>query len=133
MLSVRVSAKWFSLIAFLLIPLTALWAANISPEIEYKTYAVTASSATSEEIKFQARGGQVHIPAASSITSLTWYTAEKSGGTYMPAYTEDGTTAVTQTSLQASRSYPIPSSLFGASWIKAVGNAAGSVHIAQKG
>lgn len=105
----------------------------ISPEVGYKSYSLTTSEGTSPAIKFQSRGGQIQIPSGSSITSLTWYTSEKSDGTFLPAYIEDGSEAVAQSGLLAGRSYPIPAALFGAPWIKAVANAAGAVIICDKG
>ena len=97
--------------------------------------AVTLNTATSttEEIRLGSySGGFVYLPTteAASVTSLTWYVAEKPGGTYHPAYDEDGV-AVTQT-VAHTRAYAIPSSLFGAAAIKAVSNAAGTVSVSLK-
>lgn len=74
--------------------------------------------------------GSVFVPSGSSLTTLTWYAAEKCGGTYHAAYDSAGS-AVTQT-VAADRAYPIPAALFGASAIKAIGNAAGTVIVSLK-
>lgn len=95
--------------------------------------AVTTSVATCTEIPFGSYGGGiVFIPttAGASVTSLTWYVAEKMGGTYLAAYDEDGV-AVTQT-VAHTKAYAIPSALFGARALKAVANAAGTIIISVK-
>ncbi len=73
--------------------------------------------------------GMVHVPSGSSITTLTWHVSTKERGTYLPAYNSAG--AVTQT-VAAGRSYPIPSDLQGAAWLKMTGNASGSVGVTLK-
>ncbi len=93
--------------------------------------ALTTSAATTPEISISIFGsGQIHIPTGSSITSLTYYTAPNSGGTYLPAQDASGS-AVTQT-VAATKSYPIPAILFGAAQIRIVANAAGTVSLSLK-
>lgn len=93
---------------------------------------VATAVASSEEILFKEfSGGCVYVPAGSSITTLTWYTASESGGTYLPASDEDGV-AVTQT-VAHTNAYAIPSALFGCACLKIKGNAAGTVDIVLKG
>lgn len=86
---------------------------------------------TTEEIQYESYGGgTVHVPAGSSVTTLTWWSAPKPGDTYEPAYDKDGA-AVTQT-VAADQAHPIPLALFGAGAIKAVSNAAGDVQVSRK-
>lgn len=93
--------------------------------------AVTNSAATTGEIPFaEAAGGVYRIPAGSSITSLTWYASEAIGGTFAAAYDEDGV-AVTQT-VSHTKTYAIPSALFGAASLKAVGDASGTIYVHLK-
>jgi hypothetical protein len=93
---------------------------------------VATAVASSEEIRLSSyAGGMIFVPAGSSITTLTWYAAEKPDGTYLVAYDEDNI-AVTQT-VQAGRCYPIPSALFGCRAIKAVDAAGGYLLVSLKG
>jgi hypothetical protein len=75
--------------------------------------------------------GMVYVPAGSSLTTLTWYAAEKAGGTYTAAYDELGN-AVVQT-VAAAKCYQVPVALAGAAALKIVGNAAGTVDVVLKG
>jgi hypothetical protein len=101
--------------------------ANTIPNV-----ALTNSATTTEEIRLgNYSGGFVFIPAGSSVTTLTWWVAEKAGGTYFAAYDEDNA-AITQT-VAASRATAIPAALFGAIAIKAVSNAAGTMAVSLKG
>jgi len=98
----------------------------------HESVTVATAAASSDEIKFGwAAFGQVYIPAGSSITSLTWYSAPTYGGTYTAAYDEDGV-AVTQT-VAAGKCYAVPSALAGCTGLKAVGDAAGEFDISLKG
>lgn len=91
--------------------------------------------ASSEEIVYGGyAGGMIFIPAigGASITALTWYAAEKPGGTYLPAYDSFGT-AVTQT-VSHTKAYPIPDALFGCRAIKALATGgAGEIAVSLKG
>lgn len=69
------------------------------------------------------RYGYVYMPGATSVSTITWYSADSAGGTY--AVCHDGSADITST-VAASRSVPIPSNLVGATFLKAVGNAAGT-------
>lgn len=94
---------------------------------------VDTTAAASEEIRIGCySGGYVIIPTTlgASVTSLTWYVAEKAGGTYVAAYDEDGT-AITQT-VSHTKAYAIPSALFGAVAVKIVTNAAGTLAVTLK-
>ena len=96
--------------------------------------AVTASLATTGQIPYHdMSGGRVHIPAGSSITSLTWYDATDLGGTFLAAYDSAATPAAITQTVSAEKSYPIPVDLFGARVLKVVGNAEGTVTISLKG
>lgn len=93
---------------------------------------VDTTAAACEEIIFGSYAGAIlFIPTGSSVTSLTWYVAEKPGGTYLAANDEDGV-AVTQT-VAAAKAYALPSALYGARALKAVSDAAGSFAISMKG
>lgn len=103
-----------------------------SPEVSALTVGLDTTVNASAEIKFQARGATVLIPTGSGITSLTYYAAEKPGGTYLPLYASDASTEVTQT-VQGGRAYDMPAAVFGAYPIKIVANAAGNVYLTMKG
>jgi hypothetical protein len=75
-------------------------------------------------------GGSVDVPAASSLTTLTWYKCSTRSGTYLPAY--DGLGNAVTSAVGASESVPIPNTLFGAQYLKIVGNAAGTVTVSLK-
>ena len=93
---------------------------------------VDTTVAACEEILFGPYAGAiVFVPTGSSITTLTWYVAEKAGGTYLAAYDEDGV-AVTQT-VAAAKAYALPAALYAARALKAVGDAAGTIAISVKG
>jgi hypothetical protein len=93
---------------------------RFSTTIVTVTSGVTA--AASDEILFGSyAGGIVFLPAGVGVTTITWYVAEKPGGTYLLAYDEDGT-AVTQT-VSHTKAYAIPAALYGARAIKAVASA----------
>ncbi len=92
---------------------------------------VGAAVADSDEIPYgNFAGGRFHVPAGSSITTITWYDAPVLGGTYLSSYTEAGV-AITQT-VAAGKSYEIPLSLASARALKAVGNAAGTIDVCLK-
>lgn len=94
------------------------------------TLSITTSLATTPEIPFSDQiVGQLYIPAGSSITSLTWYAAPNYDATYLVAY--DAGTNGAQT-VAAGRSYKIPVELAGARYLKAVGDAAGTIYVSLK-
>jgi hypothetical protein len=73
------------------------------------------------EIDFtKAAGASVEIPTGSLLTALTWWHCKESGGTYLPCYDADGTTATAQT-VQAPGSFPLPSTLYEKRFLKAIG------------
>lgn len=93
---------------------------------------VAVAVASSTEIPFQSySGGIVYVPVGSSLTTITWYVASKPGGTYTEANDEDGQPVV-QT-VAAGKAYAIPSALFAAAGLKAVGDAAETVAMSLKG
>lgn len=79
--------------------------------------------------------GRILIPSGSSITSLTFHESQTEDGTFVACYDDTATTpvAIALTGCAASRSYPIPAKLYGARWLKMVGNADGVVDIVLKG
>ena len=103
------------------------------------TVPVEADIATASVVDFrEAKGGMIHVPALSAITTLTFYVSDKPDGTFLAAYTEQNV-AVALT-VAASRAYPIPlslnqvlSALEGAGAFKMIGNAAGTVNVCLKG
>lgn len=103
------------------------------------TVPAVADIATASEVDFrEAKCGMIHVPAGSSITTLTFYVSDKIGGTYLPAYTEQN--AAVALTVAASRAYPIPlslnqvlSALEGAGAFKMIGNVAGTVNVSLKG
>lgn len=108
---------------------------NDAPSSE-NSVAVTTSLATTGEINYQTvAGGQIYIPAGSSITSLTFYVSNKPGGTYYNAYDSSSMSSPVAIVLTvaAGYAYPLPSDLFGAGSIKMVGDAAGTVYFSRKG
>lgn len=95
------------------------------------SYTLNTAIGTTPEINYELMaGGEIRIPAASSITSLTWWSAAEAGGTYLPRMDSSGT-AVTQT-VAAEKAYPIPDALFGCKCLKCVVNASGAVEIVGK-
>lgn len=96
------------------------------------TVTVDSTLADAEEICYTDQaGGRFHVPTGSSITSITWYDATTSGGTFRASYDEYGS-AVTQT-VSAAKSYAIPAALAGAAFLKAVGDADGTIDVTLKG
>lgn len=105
--------------------------AMVRQNLNMTSVTVDTVLADSDEIPFEkSAGGQLYVPTGSSLTTLTWHTAENDGGTFLPAYDADGV-AVTQT-VTAAGSYPFPTALFGCAALKITGNADGTVHVNLK-
>ncbi len=105
---------------------------RIGRESVSATLALTTSDTTTPELLYgHAAGGTIFIPAASSITTLTYYAAKDPGGTYLPLQTSAGV-AVTQT-VAAGRAYDMPAACYGCRGLKIKANAAGTVQISLKG
>lgn len=68
----------------------------------------------------------IAIPSGSSITSLTYYVAPKSDGTYVQLYNSGGAVSTT---VAADRAYQLPSELEGIGFLKIVPNADGNVDL----
>ena len=97
------------------------------------TYSSGVTAAASDEIPFGPyAGGILFIPAGEGVTTITWYAAEKPGGTYLPLSDEDGT-AVTQTVVHTN-AYAIPAAAYGARALKAVASAgtASTIYLTMK-
>ena len=77
-----------------------------------------------------ADGGRYSVPSGSALTMITWHASSAADGTYVAAYDDNGS-PVTQT-VAASRSYPIPTTLNAAAFLKAVGNADGTITLTRK-
>ena len=94
--------------------------------------AITASAATTAEIGYEGwASGMVYVPSGSSLTSLTWYVAPVSGGTYVAA--QDGAGNAKTSTVSAGKAVPIPADLLGAGALKAVGNTTGTIDVSLKG
>ncbi len=95
------------------------------------TYALTASAGTTPEIDISHHAwGCIFIPTGSGITSLTYHSAPRYGGTYLAAY-DAALAAITQT-VSAAKAYPVPAALFGAGAIRIVANTTGNVIVSLK-
>jgi len=70
------------------------------------------------------RKGFVYVPNGSSLTTLTWHSSDSEDGDYEACH--DGSNPITST-VAADRAVPLPTTLEGAAYLKAVGNAAGTV------
>lgn len=90
----------------------------------------TAESTTPSIPIEQYASGEIFIPTGSSITTLTWWAAPTSSGTFIAAQDASGS-AVTQT-VSGGKAYPMPAVLFGAGAVKAVTNAAGDAIVNLK-
>lgn len=82
-------------------------------------------------------GGSVYVRNGATVESLTYWAAEKEGGTYEPLYDRNGT-AVTQIitggGAMADAVFPLPNEIFGAAFIKIVATVAdATVDITLKG
>lgn len=78
--------------------------------------------ADAEEIQTgEYAGGVLYVPAGSSLTSVTFYVADSKGGTYLPLYDQAG--LAVSMGVSASRAYEIPTAVFGAAFIKIIGDA----------
>ena len=99
-----------------------------------QTVSVATAVANSDPIPYEdSEFGTIHVPDGSSLTTLTFHTAEKTGGTYEPAYDDAATPAAVAITVAANQSHPIPSVLRGAGAHKITGNAAGTVILSLKG
>ena len=94
--------------------------------------AVDTTAAACDAIPFSNfAGGMVYVPATAgaSITGLTWY-ASHDGITYLAVY--DGAGVAVTTTIAHSKCCLIPAACFGAAFLKAVGNAAGTIILSLK-
>lgn len=100
------------------------------------SYAVDTSGnlSTIKEIPFKdVSAAMIVMPGSTSITTLTFYTAVDSGGTFVTAYDDAASPQAITLTVSASKSYPFPAKLFAAGAIKIVGDAAGTIDISLKG
>ena len=87
-------------------------------------------------------GGKIYIPVASSITTLTFYSAAAQAGrptpdnlgSGAPVFTQcyDKTNTALSLTVAAGRNYPLPDELFGDGVVEIVANAAGNVDVSLK-
>lgn len=79
-----------------------------------------------------AASGEIFIPTDSPITTLTYYVAPHSGGTYIAAYDSASSPAAVTQTVSAAKAYPIPAAVFGSGNMKITTNADGTVAISLK-
>lgn len=97
---------------------------------ELPTIAVDTTAAACDPIPFaDYAGGQVYVPAGSSLTSLTWY-GSGDNATFYPV--QDGLGNAVTSTVAASMCCLIPAACFACLFLKAVGNAAGTIAISLK-
>ena len=77
--------------------------------------------------------GTVIVPSTATYTTLTWHVSGSNDGPYSPANNASGS-AITQTVAAGTvgNTYPIPSDLNGARFLKITGNVAGVVGLTLK-
>ena len=91
-------------------------------------YSLNTAEATTPEILYgDFEYGLIFVPAGSSITTLTFYAAPESGGTFLSLY--DVTNAAVTMTVSAGRAYPIPAECVAAEAIKIVVDSAGDVEM----
>lgn len=95
------------------------------------TYSLTTASTTAEIVYGGVHYAVIFVPTGSSITSLTFHAAPKSGGTFLPLYDTFGDAVVL--TVAAGKAYPVPSACQGVGAIKMVGDAAGDVKVSFQG
>ena len=89
------------------------------------TISLTDGIGTTPVINYRGyRKGFVYVPNGSSLTTLTWHSSDSEDGDFEACH--DGSNAITST-VAADRAVPLPTTLEGAAYLKAVGNAAGTV------
>jgi len=121
---------WALMFAVILLAPLALVSVHGQGEDTADTVSVTSSESTTAEYRVPGRGGLVIVPSGSSITSLTYYTAEKVGGTRVPLNSSAGV-ATTQT-VAAGKAYDMPSEVYGCRVLYFKGNAAGSIFVTNR-
>ena len=78
-----------------------------------------------------ARTGGFIVPAASPLTTLTFYGSHTGAiGSYVQIY--DTSNAAISKTVAAARAYPLPPEALNFAWLKIVGNAAGSINLSLK-
>ena len=95
-----------------------------------ESVSVTTDSTGGGEYRCPGRGGLVIIPAGSGINTLTYFTADKPGGTRVPLNASDGTATV-QT-VAAGNAYDMPAEVYGCRVLYFKGNAAGSIFVTNR-
>jgi len=89
------------------------------------TFSLTDAIGTTPVINYRGyRKGFVYVPNGSSLTTLTWHSSDSEDGDFEACH--DGSNPITST-VAADRAVPLPTTLEGAAYLKAVGNAAGTV------
>jgi hypothetical protein len=74
-------------------------------------------------------GGQVYVPSGSTITTITWY-GSHDGVTFTEI--QDGSNNAIVSLISASLNCAIPAACFACAFLKAVGDAAGTIDISLK-
>jgi len=98
--------------------------------------AITATLATTPPFSFgNFAGGQVYVPANSSLTTLTWYSAATADGTFTPVQDGASTPAAVTSTVTPSTTgcnCKIPADCFACAFLKVVGNAAETIGLSLK-
>lgn len=101
------------------------------------TVALNTAVGTTAPIDYgEMAGGEIYIPAASNISSLTYHvssTSLASGNTPVYVAAQDASGSPVTQVVGATKAYPIPEALFGAVTIKIVADAAETVPVSLKG
>lgn len=91
---------------------------------------ITASGSTSPVIRVgEIAGGILHV-ISGSVTSVNFYVCHAEDGTFLPLY--DSTNTIIARTVATSRAYPLPDELFGAEFVRIVGDATGVVRLSLK-
>lgn len=91
---------------------------------------ITASATTSPTIKVgDIAGGIVHV-LSGSVTSLQFWVCDTENGTYIRLY--DSSNAAIARTVATSRAYALPDELFGAEFLRIVGDATGVIRLSLK-
>ena len=98
---------------------------NITAYEDFALGAVAAiATATEIDMRFFSTGFVIVENSGTDVT-ITWYVSHKKGGDYF-AYTDGAGSPVT-TTIVKNEAVPLPTALAGAHWVKAIGNAGGSI------
>jgi len=91
---------------------------------------ITASATTSPVIRVgEFAGGIAHV-ISGSVTSLQYWVCHTADGTYIRLY--DSTNTAIARTVATSRAYALPDEVFGAEYLRIVGDATGVIRLSLK-